>query len=113
MAAAWPGRTTFADLAARQLRRAEASAAIAPPAPGREPRLPDPGWARFRADGEAHLFAPKIATEITALATTDDPDGIDAALARYRGVADPRRGRPCRPARRAARPTGRGADRAR
>ena len=81
-AAAWPGRTTFTDLAERQLRRAEASAAIAPPAPGREPRLPDPGWARFRADGEAHLFAPKIATEITTLATTEDPAGIDAALAR-------------------------------
>ena len=71
----------------RQLRRADAAAAaIAPPAPGREPRLPDPGWARFRADGEAHLFAPKIATEITTLATTDDPAGIDVALARYRGA---------------------------
>ena len=43
MAAAWPGRTTFTDLAERQLRRAEAAAAIAPAAPGREPRLPDPG----------------------------------------------------------------------
>ncbi len=83
-AAAWPGRTTFEDLASRQIRRAEASAAIPPPAPGREARLPDPGWARFRADGEAHLFAPKIATEITTLATTDSPDGLDAALARYR-----------------------------
>ncbi len=84
MAAAWPGRTTFADLAERQLRRAEAAAAIAPAAPGREPRLPDPGFARFRADGEAHLFSPANAKEITALATTDDPEGIDAALARYR-----------------------------
>ena len=84
MAAAWPGRTTFEDLADRQLRRAEAAAAITPPAPGREPRLPDPGFARFRADGELHLFSPKIAAEITALAVTDAPDGIDAALARYR-----------------------------
>src|SRR5207342_1821573 len=83
-AAAWPGRTTFTDLATRQLRRAEAAAAIAPAAPGREPRLPDPGFARFRADGEAHLFSPANAKEITALATTDDPEGIDAALARYR-----------------------------
>ena len=58
-AAAWPGRTTFPDLAGRQLRRAAASAAIAPPAPGREPRLPDPGFARFRADGEAHMFSPE------------------------------------------------------
>ena len=92
-AAAWPGRTTLADLAERQLRRRAAAAAIAPPAPGREPRFPDPGFARFRADGEVHLFAPRIATEITTLATTDDPEGIDAALARYRnaltrGVSD-------------------------
>jgi glutamate synthase domain-containing protein 2 len=83
-AAAWPGRTTFAQLAERQLRRAEAAAAIAPAAPGREPRLPDPGFARYRADGEAHLFSPTNAKVITALATTDDPEGIDAALARYR-----------------------------
>ncbi|HYN69500.1 MAG TPA: glutamate synthase central domain-containing protein, partial [Candidatus Eisenbacteria bacterium] len=59
-AAAWPGRTTFADLAAGQLRRRDAALAIPPPPPGREPRLPDPGFARFRADGEAHLFAPRI-----------------------------------------------------
>ncbi len=85
-AAAWPGRTTLADLAERQLRRAAVSVAMAPPAAGREPRLPDPGFARFRVDGEAHLFAPKIATEITTLAMTDDPGGIDAALARYRSV---------------------------
>ena len=30
------------------------------------------------------LEAPKIATEITTLATTDDPEGIDVALSRYR-----------------------------
>ena len=83
-AADWPGRTTFDDLAARQLRRATASAAIAPAAPGREPRLPDPGFARFRADGEAHLFSPKNATVITALANDGTADDVDAALARYR-----------------------------
>ncbi len=83
-AAAWPGRTTFTDLAERQLRRAAASAAIAPPAPGREPRLPDPGFARFRADGEAHMFSPKNAAVITALANNGTADDVDAALARYR-----------------------------
>jgi glutamate synthase (ferredoxin) len=93
-AAAWPGRSTFEDLAARQLRRATASAAIAPAAPGREPRLPDPGWARFRADGEAHLFSPTVAGEIQvvsgAAASTEIAADIDATLARYRaGVARP------------------------
>jgi len=91
-AAAWPGRTTFADLAARQLRRREASLAIPEPAAGREPRLPDPGFARFRADGEAHLFSPTVAKEITLLAV-GGPEGvapadIDSQLARYRSTID-------------------------
>ena len=42
-AAAWPGRTTLADLAERQIRRRAAALAIPEPAAGREPRLPDPG----------------------------------------------------------------------
>jgi glutamate synthase (NADPH/NADH) large chain/glutamate synthase (ferredoxin) len=83
MAAAWPGRTTFADLARGQLRRRDAALAFVPPAPGREARLPDPGFARFRADGEAHLYAPKVVNEIQALADTASGD-IDAQLARYR-----------------------------
>ena len=66
-AAAWPGRTTLADLGARQIRRRAAALAIPEPAAGREPRLPDPGFARFRADGEAHLFSPRIAGEIKVL----------------------------------------------
>ena len=74
MAAAWPGRTTFADLAHRQLRRRDAALALPEPPPGREARLPDPGFARFRGDGEAHLFSPKIAGEIQALARSA-PDG--------------------------------------
>jgi len=91
-AAAWPGRTTLADLAERQLRRREASLAIPEPAPGREPRLPDPGFARFRADGEAHLFSPRVAGEITLLAVGGS-DGIaasdiDSQLARYRSALD-------------------------
>jgi glutamate synthase domain-containing protein 2/glutamate synthase domain-containing protein 3 len=87
-AAAWPGRTTVYDLADRQLRRRDAALAIPEPAAGREPRLPDPGFARFRADGEAHLFAPRIASEITALASdaTRATGELDAALARYRAA---------------------------
>ena len=83
-AAAWPGRVTFADLAERQLRRREAALAIPPPPPGREPRMPDPGFARFRADGEAHLFAPKIVGEIQAIVDTSSGDDIDTQLTRYR-----------------------------
>ena len=91
-AAAWPGRTTFGDLAQRQIRRRVASLAIPEPAAGREPRLPDPGFARFRADGEAHLFSPTVAKEITLLAV-GGPGGVpvgdvDAHLARYRSVVD-------------------------
>ncbi|MEA2630004.1 MAG: hypothetical protein QOE66_223, partial [Chloroflexota bacterium] len=87
-AAAWPGRTTFGDLGGRQIRRRAAALAIPEPAAGREPRLPDPGFARFRADGEAHLFSPKIAGEITLLAV-GGRDGVavgevDERLARYR-----------------------------
>ena len=88
-AAAWPGRTTLADLAARQVRRRAAALAIPEPAAGREPRLPDPGFARFRADGEAHLFSPRIAGEIKVLAAAHAngaPLDIDAALARYRSA---------------------------
>ena len=87
-AAAWPGRTTLADLAERGIRRRAAALAIPEPAAGREVRLPDPGFARFRGDGEAHLFAPKIAAEITLLAVGGAdgiaPADIDDRLARYR-----------------------------
>ena len=85
-AAAWPGRTTFLDLAARQLRRRTAALAIPEPVPGREPRLPDPGFARFRADGEGHLFSPRIAGEIQELAGAAEASGvgIEVALDRYR-----------------------------
>ena len=98
MAAAWPGRTTLPELAERQLRRRDAALAIPEPAAGREVRLPDPGFARFRADGEVHLFSPRIADEIQVLSghgvaivsTEGAADAaataatIDAALARYR-----------------------------
>ena len=90
MVAAWPGRTTLADLADRQLRRREAAAALPPTPAGREPRLPDPGFARFRADGEAHLFSPTIAKEIQVLSGSlpadDAATSVDEALVRYRAA---------------------------
>ena len=83
----WPTSPT------RQIRRRAAALAIPEPAAGREPRLPDPGFARFRADGEAHLFSPRIAGEIKVLSrprrptpTIDAARDIDAALARYRAA---------------------------
>jgi glutamate synthase domain-containing protein 2/glutamate synthase domain-containing protein 1/glutamate synthase domain-containing protein 3 len=95
-AAAWPGRTTFADLGERQLRRRDAALAIVPPPPGREARLVDPGFARFRADGEAHLFAPRVVGEIQGLAgfgveaapgaTGPDLEPLPVALDRYRAA---------------------------
>src|SRR6185295_8022409 len=90
-AAAWPGRTTLADIAGRQIRRRDAALAIPEPAAGREPRLPDPGFARFRADGEAHLFSPRIAGEIQVLSGHGETAettvaGVDDALARYRAA---------------------------
>jgi len=85
-AAAWPGRTTFDDLAGRQLRRREAALGLPPPPPGREPRMPDPGFARFRADGEAHLFAPRIVGEIQAIVDGSSTDDIDTQLTRYRSA---------------------------
>ena len=83
-AAAWPGRVTFAELADRQLRRREAALAIPAPPPGREPRMPDPGFARFRGDGEAHLFAPRIVGEIQAIADTAASEPLETQLGRYR-----------------------------
>jgi glutamate synthase domain-containing protein 2/glutamate synthase domain-containing protein 1/glutamate synthase domain-containing protein 3 len=86
-AAAWPGRVTLADLASRTLRRHTAALAIPEPAPGREPRLPDPGFARFRADGEGHLYAPKIVGAVQALAEPADvPATVDGLLASYRAA---------------------------
>ena len=82
-AAAWPGRVGFADLARRQLQRLDAALALPEPPPGREARLPDPGLARFRADGEVHLYAPRIVQTIQAVA--DAPaSGVSAALEVHR-----------------------------
>jgi glutamate synthase (ferredoxin) len=89
-AAAWPGRTTLEDLGAAQLRRRASALALPAPVPGREARLPDPGLARFRGDGEGHLFAPRVASEIQAMSgvtpTIGETPEIDAALGRYRSA---------------------------
>ena len=53
------------------------------PPPGREPRMPDPGFARFRGDGEAHLFAPRIVGEIQAIADTAASEPLETQLGRY------------------------------
>ena len=95
-AAAWPGRTTLADLAERQIRRRDAALAIPEPAAGREPRLPDPGFARFRADGEAHLFSPRIAGEIQVLSGHGEPRRAPPRRRRRRPGPLPRRARPTR-----------------
>ena len=64
----------------RQPRRPPRPAGLPP----REPRLPDPGLARFRSDGEHHLFAPRIVAAIQGLAGTVDGPGSD--LASYRAA---------------------------
>ncbi len=82
-AAAWPGRLEAADLAGVQLSRLEEAKSLA--AAVRPDRLPDPGFARFRGDGELHLYSPANAAALTTLAAADDPaTGVDAALGTYR-----------------------------
>jgi glutamate synthase (ferredoxin) len=92
MVAAWPGRTTLTELGDRVARRGEAALSLPEPAPGREVRLPDPGFARFRSDGEHHLFAPRITSEIQVLSGATPTTDADAtpptneALGRYRNA---------------------------
>src|SRR4029079_1090828 len=69
----------------------DAAVALPSPAAGREPRLADPGFARFRADGEPHLFAPRVASEIQLLsgATPSLEDtSLDEGLDRYRAALE-------------------------
>ncbi len=79
-AASWPGRLEARDLAAVQLSRLAAARGQATAA--RPDRLPDPGLARFRGDGELHLYSPAIANAVQDLATSEDTS--ETALARYR-----------------------------
>ncbi len=82
-AAAWPGRLEAADLAAVQLARLASARSLAVAA--RPDRLPDPGLARYRGDGELHLYSPAIAGAVQELARNEAGDDTEAALARYRG----------------------------
>jgi glutamate synthase domain-containing protein 2/glutamate synthase domain-containing protein 1/glutamate synthase domain-containing protein 3 len=88
-AASWPGRVGFAELARRQLARLEAALALPEPAPGREPRLPDPGLARFRSDGEVHAYAPRIVQTIQAVADSS-PEAAGAAMVAHRANVEGR-----------------------
>ncbi len=95
----WRGDVGFRDLAERQLARRdlaaeiEAKAAAAKSAAGaaaasHEPRLPDPGLARFRSDGELHLFAPRIVGAIQELVGDGSRVAADGSLAAYRASLD-------------------------
>jgi glutamate synthase (ferredoxin) len=87
----WDGIVGFAELADRQLARRDAALGLDAPASGpvREARLPDPGFARFRADGELHFFAPRVVAAVQKLAAGPS---TEASLAAYRAAlarADP------------------------
>ncbi len=88
-AAGWPGGLGFADLAARQLRRADAARLVPPETP--PGRLIDPGRARFRADGELHRYAPAMVQVLQGIAADDQghQPGRDPWPLRHRGT-DPR-----------------------
>ncbi|MEA2622799.1 MAG: hypothetical protein QOH61_1709, partial [Chloroflexota bacterium] len=80
----WAGTVGFDAIGARQIRRL-ASAAQLPAGD----RLPDPGFVRFRADGEHHLYAPPIVKAVQELAAGaagagDQPRTPEQALAAYR-----------------------------
>jgi glutamate synthase domain-containing protein 2/glutamate synthase domain-containing protein 1/glutamate synthase domain-containing protein 3 len=86
-AAAWPGRLEAADLASVQLVRLDEARALASAA--RPDRLPDPGFARFRSDGELHLYSPSNASALETLAATGAADpvaDVDTALETYRAA---------------------------
>jgi glutamate synthase (ferredoxin) len=96
-APAWLGTVGLATIGERLVRRANAARAVAADVPSH--KLPDPGFARFKADGEAHLFSPKIAGEIQALSAEPAVGAsLDEVLGRYRvalgGSGDRSAGRP-------------------
>jgi len=81
-AAAWPGRVDLAALGDRLLRRLQAARTVAAAGDGARPA--DPGLARFRADGELHLYAPAMVKALQAVA---DGSAADlGALARSEPV---------------------------
>jgi glutamate synthase domain-containing protein 2/glutamate synthase domain-containing protein 3 len=78
-APAWPGNVDFASIAERQLRRIASA-----PTDAAAARLPDQGFARYRSDGERHLYAPPIVKAIQDLAARGRGDA--AALPDYRAA---------------------------
>jgi glutamate synthase domain-containing protein 2/glutamate synthase domain-containing protein 1/glutamate synthase domain-containing protein 3 len=73
----WPGTVGFATIAGRQLRRVASA-----PTEGPGVKLHDPGWARYRSDGERHLYAPPIVKAVQDLAARGMGDA--EALPAYR-----------------------------
>ncbi len=75
------GATTLDRLGSEALAR-HGTAYLQAPAPIPAPALADPGFARFRADGELHAFAPAVVKATQALAA-GHPSGVGpgAALA--------------------------------
>jgi glutamate synthase domain-containing protein 2/glutamate synthase domain-containing protein 1/glutamate synthase domain-containing protein 3 len=75
------GAATLERLGAEALAR-HVAAYMAVPVPAPAPALVDPGFARFRADGELHAFAPAVVRATQALAA-GHPTGVGpgAALA--------------------------------
>ncbi|HYX10919.1 MAG TPA: glutamate synthase-related protein, partial [Candidatus Acidoferrum sp.] len=71
----WLGTIGFRTIAERQLKRSESARRLAET--GAAARLPDPGFARYRADGERHLYAPPIVKVLQAR-VSDDPDATRA-----------------------------------
>ena len=55
--------------------------------PDRAPALPDPGFARFRSEGELHAFAPVAVRAIQALAASAEETPAER-LSAYRSVLD-------------------------
>ena len=78
-APSWPGTIGFTALAEAQLRRLASA-----PVEGPGIKLPDPGWARYRSDGERHLYAPSIVKAIQDLAGRGAGD--TEALPEYRAA---------------------------
>ena len=68
-APSWPGTVGFDTLAEGQLRRLASA-----PIEGPGVKLADPGWARFRADGERHMYAPSVVKAIQDLAARGPQD---------------------------------------
>ncbi|TMD30784.1 MAG: glutamate synthase subunit alpha, partial [Chloroflexi bacterium] len=81
-APSWPGTVTLEVIARRQLLRLETARTLAEAGSGpREARLPDPGLARYRADGERHLYAPPVVRVLQRRVSDEASDERDAEAA--------------------------------